>query len=202
MTSKNADIPALFEKLTAARQELVDAMRSDAAPISAEQFTFDEGAHRVSLLDLFGDQKDLIVIHNMGRSCVYCTLWADGLNGLLPHFQSRTAIVLMNGDAVDQQREFADSRDWKHRMIRDTDGAFTEAMGFASTTEEGKRSLMPGFTTFHREDDGSVVRISSDFFGPGDVYMPLFPMFDLLKDGLAGWKAQYAYSKPLSINLS
>lgn len=28
---------------------------------------------------LFGERDELIVIHNMGSKCAYCTLWADGL---------------------------------------------------------------------------------------------------------------------------
>ncbi|MBC8124318.1 MAG: DUF899 family protein [Candidatus Kapabacteria bacterium] len=201
MTTKNSDLRALFDKANAARQELVSALRSESHAMDTSGYTFSEGDQQVSLRDLFGEQKDLIVVHNMGRSCVYCTLWADGLNGLLSHLKSRSAIVLMNGDSVDQQREFAESRNWKFRMISDAEGSFTEAMGFA-TIANGKRSLMPGYSTFHREEDGTVVRVASDFFGPGDVYMPLFPMFDLLKDGLDGWKAQYSYPKPLSKDLS
>src|SRR5437660_1814645 len=35
----------------------------------------------VSLASLFGEHEDMIVIHNMGVWCAYCTLWADGFNG-------------------------------------------------------------------------------------------------------------------------
>ena len=38
-----------------------------------------------NLLELFGEKDQLLVIHNMGRGCRYCTLWADGFNGFLPH---------------------------------------------------------------------------------------------------------------------
>ena len=40
-----------------------------------------DGEKRLS--DLFGDADDLILIHNMGKGCPYCTLWADGFNGVL-----------------------------------------------------------------------------------------------------------------------
>jgi len=39
----------------------------------------------VRLSSLFGSNKDLILIHNMGRQCSYCTMWADGFNGVLDH---------------------------------------------------------------------------------------------------------------------
>ena len=64
----------------------------------------------VSLLELFRDKDDLLVIHNMGRSCVYCTMWADGLVSSLPHIEDRTAVVVVSPDPADMQREFAESR--------------------------------------------------------------------------------------------
>ena len=46
-----------------------------------------------TLSSLFGDRGGLIVVHNMGRDCSYCTMWADGFTGLLPHLESRAAFV-------------------------------------------------------------------------------------------------------------
>lgn len=55
----------------------------------------------VKLSALFGSHKDLIVVHNMGRRCPYCTMWADGYNGLRPHLENRAAFAadmgFMNG---------------------------------------------------------------------------------------------------------
>jgi len=33
--------------------------------------------------------EDLMVVHNMGRSCPACTLQADGYTGIHPHVASR-----------------------------------------------------------------------------------------------------------------
>lgn len=193
-------LASLFHTLSIIRKQIVDEMRSHPNIVDGSTYSFTEGNNSVLLDDLFGDRKDLIVIHNMGRACSYCTLWADGLNGILPHLESRTAVVLMNGDSPDVQQEFAKSRSWNFRMISDADITFTQDMGFADI-ENGKKSLMPGFTTFHRDEDGTITRIASDFFGPGDMYMPIFPMFDLLHHGQADWQPQYSYTKPLTITL-
>jgi predicted dithiol-disulfide oxidoreductase (DUF899 family) len=61
----------------------------------------------VQLSDLFGEHEDLIVIHNMGVSCPYCTLWADGFNGLIRHLEDRAAFVMVSPDPPDIQKEFA-----------------------------------------------------------------------------------------------
>ena len=43
------------------------------------------GNKKVRLSSLFGEKDELILVHNMGRGCPYCTMWADGFNGVLPH---------------------------------------------------------------------------------------------------------------------
>ena len=194
------ELKPLIENFFEARKQLVAALRSTPITIDPSAYHLSEGGSTASFVDLFGDRNDLIVIHNMGKSCVYCTLWADGLNGMLPHIESGTSIVLMNSDQPEVQREFAESRGWNFRIIRDDDGVFTKTMGFATETEKGI-SLMPGFSTFHRHEDGTITRVAYDFFGPGDTYMPIFPMFELLHDGGAQWQPQYSYQRPITITL-
>src|SRR5262245_2680925 len=67
--------------------------------------------------ELFGAKADLFVIHNMGQSCPYCTLWADGFNGAYPHLGNRAAFALSSPDAPEKQRQFADSRGWKFPLV-------------------------------------------------------------------------------------
>ena len=50
----------------------------------------------VSLSALFGEKEDLILVHNMGSGCSYCTLWADNFNGVAHHLQDRAAFVLVS----------------------------------------------------------------------------------------------------------
>ena len=40
----------------------------------------------------------------MGRGCSYCTLWADGFNGLRHHFEDRAAFVVVSPDTPEQQK--------------------------------------------------------------------------------------------------
>ena len=39
-----------------------------------------------NLLDFFEDKDNLLVIHNMGQGCRYCTLWCDGINSFFFFF--------------------------------------------------------------------------------------------------------------------
>jgi len=185
--AQDAELTALYRESMDVRNRIVAALKSRAITLD-RTYVFTEGENTpVSLSELFGTQDDLIVIHNMGRSCNYCSLWADGLNGVLDHLSSRTSVVLMNADSAEEQRSIATNRGWKFRMIRDTECAFTDAMGFR-TDHEGKKYLQPGYSVFHRNDDGSITRTGYDAFGPGDVYMGVFHMFDMLADGGEGWQ--------------
>ena len=58
---------------------------------------------KITLLDLFGEKDKLLVIHNMGRGCRYCTLWADGFNGFLPHLESVISVLLVSKDSPKEQ---------------------------------------------------------------------------------------------------
>jgi peroxiredoxin len=70
----------------------------------------------VTLLELFGERDKLMLIHNMGQGCRYCTLWADGFNGFVPHLESAMSLVLVSKDNPELQRTFANARGWRFRL--------------------------------------------------------------------------------------
>lgn len=90
-----AQIAELKEKLSEARR------RRPTEPISDYVLKRSTG-EAVTLSDLFGDQDDLLLIHNMGAGCVYCTMWADGFVSSQPHLESRAAFVVVSPDKPDQ----------------------------------------------------------------------------------------------------
>lgn len=69
----------------------------------------DSENQKVKLSKLFGKKNDLIIIHNMSKTCPYCTMWADGFNGLLPHLEDRATFVVSSPDEPAIQKEFANS---------------------------------------------------------------------------------------------
>ena len=103
---------------TVAREEVKDSSLTDS------------DGRKVALSDLFGKKEDLILIHNMGRSCPYCTMWADGFNGVLEHLEDRAAFVVVSPDAPPVQKQFAKSRDWRFKMVSSKETAFSKDMGF------------------------------------------------------------------------
>jgi predicted dithiol-disulfide oxidoreductase (DUF899 family) len=149
----------------------------------------------VSLSALFGEKDDLIVVHNMGRGCAYCTMWADGFNGVVTHLEDRAAFVVVSPDEPAVQAEFAESRGWRFPMVSAAGSGFTHAMGF----EDKPGDYMPGFSVFRRLPDGSIVRTGRDFFGPGDDYCSPWRLFDLLDGGVGEWGPKYRYVRDLAL---
>lgn len=183
------EIERLEAEVLAAKKALTVALRA-AAPQPVKEYTLRDGQGRpVTLSEAFGAKRELIVIHNMGRSCPYCTLWADGFIGLTKHLEDRAAFVLTSPDEPAVMAAFAASRGWPFRVLGHAGTTFARDLGFEP--EAGK--FWPGVSALVKNADGSMSRTGSRHFGPGDDFCALWPMFDLLADGAAGWKAKFAY---------
>jgi predicted dithiol-disulfide oxidoreductase (DUF899 family) len=141
------------------------------------------------LSSLFGERSRLILVHNMGRDCPHCTMWADGFNGLLPHLESRAAFALTSPDKPEAQKGFAQSRGWNFPVYSTAGTSFTADMGF----DDEKEGLMPGVSVFTKEADGKVYRVSRAEFGPGDNFCAVWHFFDLLPEGIDGWEPRLSY---------
>lgn len=187
-----ARMQELNERVRVARGELIALMRAQA-PEPVEDFTLQGPDGDVPLSSLFGDKDELIVIHNMGSACPYCTLWADGFNGLQAHFENRAAFVVVSPDTPEQQKVFAEGRGWTMRMVSNGNSGFTAAMGFVHE-DAGQSWNMPGYSTFRRDADGVITRAAYDVFGPGDAYNPVWHMFPLLPEGVNAWEPQFDYA--------
>ncbi|NOS86819.1 MAG: DUF899 family protein [Ignavibacteria bacterium] len=132
----------------------------------------------VKLSEMFGDKENLILIHNMGKACSYCTLWADGFSGEAYFIEKKAAFVLVSPDAPEVQKEFAASRGWKFRTYSATGTTFIADMGYYTEAE----GYWPGVSVFHKDAEGKITRISKDYFGPGDFYSAPWHFFDLLPE--------------------
>lgn len=144
--------------------------------LSEDYILKDRDNNDIKLSEMFGDKKDLIVIHNMGKGCSYCTMWADGFNGIFPHVERKAAFVLVSPDAPEIQKNFADSRGWKFKMYSAKDSPFIKDMGFVTE----KNEYWPGASVFHKDENGKIRRESKTFFGPGDYFCSVWHFFDML----------------------
>lgn len=162
--------------------------KTQREPFEDYEFTAPDGSP-VSLSELFGTKRDLILIHNMGKGCPYCTLWADGFTGFTKHLQDRAAFALCSPDDPATLRDFAESRGWNFRTISCHGSSFARDAGFE--TEPGKH--WPGVSCFAIADDGAILRTGLAHFGPGDDFCALWHLLDLLERGADGWAPKFSY---------
>jgi predicted dithiol-disulfide oxidoreductase (DUF899 family) len=187
-------IAELGERIMDEQKQLA-LLRSKLPPEEVQgEWVLDASGRRVELSELFGAYRDLIVVHNMGVHCSYCTLWADGFNGVLDHLLSRAAFVVASPDAPEVQRQFAESRGWRFTMVSDPDWRLSRRMGFVRQ-ESGKDALWPGVSTFWRSEPGAVQLIQRAEFGPGDAFCAVWHLFGLLRDPSVEWEPARHYPR-------
>jgi len=183
----NDQIKALCVGVMEAKQKLREAIAA-APPEPVEDWglkRLDGSAIRLS--ELFGDQSELLVVHNMGKHCNYCSLWADGLIGSADHLQERCGFVLCSNDPPEVAGAFAKERGWTYPVVSGAGSGFARAMGYA----DEKGSPLPGVSAFHKNEDGSIVRTGDMPFGPGDDFCAVWPMLDLVKGGYGDWQPRH-----------
>lgn len=175
-----AEIEALEKEIFEKKARLTELRKSQPrTPLPT--YTFANGE---TLADLFGDKDDLLILHNMGKNCNYCTLWADGFIGLHKHILGRCAFAMVNPNDPQTQKAFAESRGWPYRLVSDRELQFTKDMNMYKDGE----GVYPGISGFHRNTDGSIIRVAWSYLGPGDDFCAIWHMFDLLEDGAKGWE--------------
>lgn len=186
-----SEIDAIEQQIAALKLKAADARRKlTPTPVQDYTLAYAGSGVKVKLSDLFADKQDLIVVHNMGRKCAYCTLWADGFAGLYKHLSSRCAFVVATPDEPVVAAAFAAARHWTFPVVSIAASSFGREMGFQR--ENG--GVIPGASAYSKNVDGLIVRTSTSAeFGPGDNFCPVWHLLDLLKDGANGWEPKYHY---------
>jgi len=181
------------KKLTEYRAQIAELrkkMRETRAAIEPEEvkdYALRTAQGTTRLSDLFGAKDTLIVIHNMGAGCRYCTLWADGFNGVYDHLASRAAFVVSSPDAPEKQQAFAASRGWRFPMVSVDGTSFAQDMGY------WKNGPVPGVSVLKRAG-GKILRVADTQFSPDDDFCGVWHFWNLIPEGAAGWQPQYKYA--------
>ncbi len=170
------------------QNEKLAALKRRLPPLEVKDYLLAGPDGRVHLSELFRGKKDLVVIHNMGRSCRYCTMWADGFNGLRHHLADRAGFAVVSPDAVTTQQRFAKSRSWAFPLYSGKGSTFIKDMGFLPKPNEP----WPGVSTFRRKGR-KIYRIASSGFGPFDQFCATWPLFALLDGGVGDWAPKFRY---------
>ncbi|MCD8510180.1 MAG: DUF899 family protein [Bacillus sp. (in: Bacteria)] len=139
------EIEQLEEELLQ-KKERIRILRSQLKGNHVDNYFFLASKNKeVSLLELFGDKNELIVIHNMGKSCSYCTMWADGFNSVYHHIVEKAAFVVISPDPPEIQEDVAAERSWVFPMVSSINNSFKE-----------DNLNYPGVSVFTKDDHGNI----------------------------------------------
>ncbi len=175
--------------------EKLIALRKVNPTTKVPNYSFNTLEGETTLLDLFGDNDKLLMIHNMGQGCRYCMLWADGFNGFLPHLESAMSVTLVSKDAPELQRRFANSRGWRFRLASHGGGSYIQEQ----TVTQGETNS-PG-AVFYERVGNDIFRKNASEFGPGDIYCSMWSLLGLAGMGEEEWTPQYNYwQRPLKMD--
>ncbi len=164
-----------------------------------KQYVFQSPAGEVTLLDLFGGRKQLIVYHFMlpsttgGQFCVSCSFWVDNI-GHLAHFHARdTSVVLDCPVPLETINEFKDRMGWTIPWVSSYETDFYADFHFKSGAADPMR---PGISVFIREGD-SIFHTYSTLEAGGELLNGTYHYLDLTplgrqEEGLA-WKHDWVH---------
>ena len=181
-----ADIAALEAEIAELTAKLNAARRAASGP-EVPDYAFRTLDGEARLRELFAGHDRLLAIHNMGQGCRYCTLWADGVNGFLPHLESAMAVVLLSKDDPETQRRFANARGWRFRLASHGGGAYIR-----NETVMPGHDNAPGAVVYEKRD-GKVLRKNAVVFGPGDRFCSAWNFLALAGHGADDWTPQFTY---------
>ncbi len=190
------DSKQISQQISALEQEIIDKkaelyrLKKTMPRFEVQDYLLhDRNGKPIKLSELFGDKQELILVHNMGKHCPYCTLWADGLNGLYKHMENRAGFAISTPDPYAEMDSFAASRGWNFAMASTTGSTLKKDLGF----ELKDGSYYPGVSTFSKDEQGRIFHVAKAFFGPGDDFCALWYLFDLLPSDVSDWEPQFSY---------
>lgn len=177
--SLEQELKTLNHEIHEKRKKAVELTAKLADKIVSQDyiFTSTEGG-KVKLSEMFGDNRNLFVVYNMGGGCAFCTMWADSFSGIYKYLEGRgkSAFALITGDDIEAHSKFKKSKGWTFQSYSANENDYTKEMGH----QNDKGEVDPGLDVFEKSDDGTIRRINQDSFGPTDMYCSVWRMLELL----------------------
>ena len=171
----NTERIASLETEIETRYNELSRLRAQQEPVPIVSYVFAAADGRtVSLADLFGDKERLLLVHNMGRQCPYCTVWADGFSDSYHRLAKKMAFVVTSKETTDAQERNIKERGWTFPMVSSSDNLFLEDLQFVNGD-----TLYPGLAYLSRDREGNVFYHGKHLFGSGDNFGMLWHMLDL-----------------------
>jgi predicted dithiol-disulfide oxidoreductase (DUF899 family) len=180
-TPLEKQIDALQQQIDESQKQLVE-LKQKWGEGDVQDYTLQGPDGPVKLSAAFGGHSLMVLVHNMGTKCPYCTLWADGFKSIYPYIEggvpggeTKAAFIVVSPDEPKKQQEYAKARGWGFRMLSAKGTSLFKDLGYA----DEKNNPWPGVSILKKEGD-KITRVARDFFGPGDRFNSVFSFFQLM----------------------
>lgn len=190
--NSSKEIQRLTNEISAKKAELVQLIAQIENQEIQDYIFLGSEEETILLSELFGDKEELIVVFYMGYQCKYCTLWADGYNGLHEHLNDRAAFAVVSHETPLFQKELRQERKWHFPMYSRMNNSFAEDLGFTNKDEENRP--LPGIASFLKKE-GEIYLHHQTYFGPGDNFCIQWDILNILPKGLNNWSPDYYYGE-------
>lgn len=190
------------KRFTKQRDEISQKRRELPWLEITEDYTFVGPDGPAKLLQLFGENSQLLVYHFMygpgwGEGCPSCSFWADNFDGISSHLDARdTSLVAISRGPLKELDAYQKRMGWSFPWYSSADSAFNYDMGVsfeAKDMESGTARYnfgtspafgdeMPGVSVFARKED--KVFLTYQTFSRGlDMLNGAYHMLDLTPKG-------------------
>lgn len=186
-----------------ARDALSAARRALPRVRIAQNYIFNTPSGEQSLLDLFGENSQLILQHFMfgpdwSEGCPICSFWADGYNSTLPHLDARgISFVAVSRAPMEKLEAYKARMGWDFSWVSSDISEFNFDFGVSfregvnaggqpnynfGTIQVGPGES-PGISVFERSEDGEVYHTYSAYSRGLDMLNPAYQLIDLTPRG-------------------
>lgn len=189
------------KEFTQQREAMAEARRALPWQVISEDYVFAGLDGPITLTELFGDHRQLIIQHFMFGSdwdegCPSCSFWVDGINGTTVHLAARdTAFALVSTAAPTILDAYRQRMGWELRWVSSADSTFNADMGVSPAvdgtthynfdTAPNEAAELPAISVFNRLDDGTVALSYQTFARGLDKANVVYQLLDLTPQGRA-----------------
>ena len=162
-------------------------------------YEFDTAGGPMSLGELFGSKRQLIVYHFMlapgaKAGCVGCSFLADHIDGIIPHLEQKdVAFVAVSRAPLAEIEAFKRRMGWSFRWVSSNASAFNYDLGVSFTPEQlsGAEATynfapikppiadLPGTSVFIKDETGQIFHTYSQFARGGEDLLSTYSLLDM-----------------------
>lgn len=188
---------------TKARDDLTRERQSMPWVKVEKDYVFDRPHGKVSLADLFGPARQLIIAHFMfgpdwDEGCPSCSFWADGYDPMVVHLAARdVAFAAVSRAPLEKLEAYKQRMGWSFNWVSSLGYDFNQDFGVSFSEDElasgsvaynYKRGPFPvteapGLSIFYKDETGNIFHTYSCYARGLDMMNTAYHLLDLVPKG-------------------